>query len=197
MCLEILLQRRDLHVVGAVSRDGLGLDGLGVPMLGKDSDVVKLTESEGVNTFCVAIGSNVIRQDISRNLTQSGHSTATLVSPSSVVSSSAVLGAGCQLMPASVVTAATRIGDGTIVNTNASIDHDGRIGEFVHVGPGAAIGGDVVIGDRSFVGLGARVLPGVTIGSGVTVGAGAVVVDDIPDGVTVMGVPARQRSVET
>jgi UDP-perosamine 4-acetyltransferase len=57
-----------------------------------------------------------------------------------------------------------------------------------------AIGGDVTIGDRTFVGLGARVLPGVTLGSDVIVGAGAVVVRDVPDGVTVMGVPARQRS---
>ena len=194
MCLEILMQRSDLVVIGAVSSDGTGREALGVPMLGTDRDLTFLTEREQVSTFCVAIGDNGTRQDITVNITHSGGSTATLVSEAAVVSSSAVLGAGCQLMPGSVVTAATTVGEGTIVNTNASIDHDGRIGRFVHVAPGVAIGGDVTIGDRTFVGLGARILPGITLGSDVIVGAGAVVIDDVPDGVTVIGVPARQRS---
>jgi UDP-2-acetamido-3-amino-2,3-dideoxy-glucuronate N-acetyltransferase len=50
---------------------------------------------------------------------------------------------------------------------------------------------------RAAVGTGAIVLPGVTIGSGAMVGAGAVVTEDVPDGVTVVGNPARvvsQRS---
>ena len=191
MCLEILDASPEFVVVGAVSADGTGRPGLGVPVVGRDDDWEYLAESEHISTFCVAIGDNRIRQDRSENITRSGRATAMIVSPTAVVSATATLGAGCQLMPAAVVTAATTMGEGTIVNTNASVDHDGRIGRFVHVGPGAVIGGDVTVGDRTFVGLGARVLPGITIGSDVTVGAGAVVVRDLPDGVTVVGVPAR------
>ena len=80
---------------------------------------------------------------------------------------------------------------GAIVNTNASVDHDCVIGEFVHIAPGTAIGGDVVIGDGAFVGIGARILPGRRVGAGATVGAGAVVIHDVPDGATVVGIPAR------
>lgn len=44
---------------------------------------------------------------------------------------------------------------------------------------------------RASVGSGAILLPGVTVGEGAVVGAGAVVTRDVPDGATVVGVPAR------
>jgi acetyltransferase-like isoleucine patch superfamily enzyme len=56
------------------------------------------------------------------------------------------------------------------------------------------LAGDVRVGDRSWIGIGASVRQGVRIGDGVIVGAGAAVVSDVPDGLTVVGVPARPMS---
>lgn len=179
------------EVVGAVSADGTGVPELGVPVLGRESELENLTRGESDLTFCVAIGDNQTRQAISETLTESGRVVTQAISRFAAVSRTAVCAAGVQLLAGSVVTAATSIGPGTIVNTNASVDHDCRIGAFVHVAPGVAIGGDVTIGDLAFVGLGARVLPGLTIGAGARVGAGAVVIHDVAPGATVVGVPAR------
>jgi UDP-perosamine 4-acetyltransferase len=191
VCLEALRDMGDLEVIGAVSADGTGVAGLGVPVLGMESDVYNITESELYITLCVAIGDNATRSAVTRRLTESGQNITQAISRFAMISSTASCGDGVQLLPGAVVNAATELGAGTIVNTNASIDHDCQVGEFVHVAPGVAIGGGVTIGDLAFIGLGARVLPGLTIGAGAIVGAGAVVIADVPPGVTVVGVPAR------
>ena len=46
------------------------------------------------------------------------------------------------------------------------------------------------LGDNIFIGSGAKVIGGIKIGSNVKIGANAVVVKDVPDNVTVAGIPA-------
>lgn len=48
-----------------------------------------------------------------------------------------------------------------------------------------------VLGDDIFIGAGAKILGGIRIGNHVKIGANAVVTKDVPDGATVVGVPAR------
>jgi len=181
----------DAEIVGAVSRDGSGIAGLGISPIWPEVELQNATESSGANAFCIAIGDNATRRRFGRNLTQSGHALTQAISASAVVSRTAVLGAGVQLIAGAVVNAATTIGEGVIVNTNASVDHDCTIGDYVHIGPGAVLGGGVTVGDDVLIGLGARVLPGITIGAGAIVGGGAVVTSDVEAGSTVVGVPAH------
>jgi acetyltransferase-like isoleucine patch superfamily enzyme len=54
--------------------------------------------------------------------------------------------------------------------------------------------GPVRIGRRAWLGMRVCVLPGVTIGADAVVAAGAVVAADVPPGVVVGGVPAREVS---
>jgi serine O-acetyltransferase len=48
-----------------------------------------------------------------------------------------------------------------------------------------------VLGDNVYIGAGARVIGDVRVGSDVRIGANAVVTKDVPDGATVVGIPAR------
>jgi serine O-acetyltransferase len=47
------------------------------------------------------------------------------------------------------------------------------------------------LGNDIFIGAGVKVLGGIKIGSNVKIGANAVVLEDVPDNVTVAGIPAK------
>ena len=84
------------------------------------------------------------------------------------------------------------IGLGVILNTGCSIDHDCVLGDAVHISPGVRLAGGVHVGDLSWVGIGASVRQLVRIGVRVIVGAGSTVVCDVPNDLTVAGVPAKR-----
>jgi UDP-perosamine 4-acetyltransferase len=191
VCLEALLDDPRYEVLGAVSSDGLAIDGFEAPVLGLDADLEQVARAHSIDRVFVAIGDNAARSAVSHRCETGGWSAATAISRFAMVSRSATIDDGVALLPGAVVNAGTSIGRGTIVNTNASVDHDCVIGEYVHIAPGVAIAGGVRIGAGTLIGLGARVLPNLTIGARAVVGAGAVVVNDVPDGARVIGVPAR------
>jgi sugar O-acyltransferase (sialic acid O-acetyltransferase NeuD family) len=110
-----------------------------------------------------------------------------IIDPGAVVSGSAVIGGGVYIGAGAIVNADAAIGSHAIINTGAIVEHDCRIGINTHVAPRAVLGGAVAVG-----GIGSTVLAGVTIGDGCVIGAGAVVIDDVADGLCVVGNPARR-----
>jgi UDP-perosamine 4-acetyltransferase len=146
---------------------------------------------EGATAAIPAVGENALRQALAEKARSAGLRLLGAVHPSAVISEKAVLGAGVVICPGAIVVTGAVLEDGVIVNTGATVDHDCRLGAFCHVAPGAHLAGRVTVGERAWVGIGASVRQGVRIGAGAVVGAGAAVVEDVPDGVTVVGVPAR------
>lgn len=90
-----------------------------------------------------------------------------------------------------------KVGNFGIYNLNSTIGHDCIIKDFVNICPGVNISGNTTISNEAFIGTNACTIQGqsitnrIMVGEKSTVAAGAVVIRDVPDGVTVMGVPAR------
>jgi UDP-perosamine 4-acetyltransferase len=122
------------------------------------------------------------RDAIYRRFNDLGYRFARIIHPSAIISYSAVLGDGVQVMAGSVVGPGAAIGVNSIINTRAAVDHDCRIGESVHIAPGATLSGSVSIGDGTHIGTGAVVIQGISIGRRCLIAAGAVVYRDLPDG---------------
>jgi UDP-perosamine 4-acetyltransferase len=164
-----------------------------VPYLGTDDELPELL-ARGHRRVFVAIGDSEPRERCTRQAIELGFTPHELIADSAQVARTATIGAGTAVLRGAIVGAFTDVGEGAIINTGASIDHNCVIGPYVHIAPGTHLAGDVEIGAHAFLGVGTSVVPGVKIGAGVVVGAGAVVICDVPDGRTVVGVPARPTS---
>lgn len=87
----------------------------------------------------------------------------------------------------------TQIGGGLRLThpTGIIIHPDAVIGVNCMIFHQVTLAGAVKMGGHVDVGAGAKIMGPLTIGDHVRIGANAVVTSDIPDGVTVAGIPAR------
>ncbi|WEG11513.1 acetyltransferase [Pullulanibacillus sp. KACC 23026] len=141
--------------------------------------------------FINAIGDNRKRKEIVEYLDLPAERYLTLVHPTAVISSSAIIGEGTVIMPNAVINSETKIQNHVIINSGAIVEHDGRVENFSHISPNATLTGGVKVEEGVHIGSGATVLPGVKIGQWSVIGAGATVLHDISSFKTAVGVPAR------
>ena len=158
-------------------------------VIGKVSDYEKLASDE--SDFGVSIGEANVRMDIIKKLLKSNARLPTIAHPTSSISDFTTIGDATVVMAQSAINIGSKIGIGCIINTGATIDHDCTLKNGVHVSPGSHLAGGVSIGEQTSIGVGAVVCPGLTLGDKVIVGAGAVVINDVEDGLTVVGNPAK------
>jgi sugar O-acyltransferase (sialic acid O-acetyltransferase NeuD family) len=193
------LRLQGLAVEGIVDADAAthGTVRFGLPVLGDDSVLlrqprldVRLLNAIGSIGVCTPASA---RHGVFARFKERGYGFCTVIHPSAVISSDTTLAEGVQIMAGVVLQPGVSVAENTIINTRAAVDHDCRIGAHVHLAPGVTLSGGVTVGEGVHIGTGAVVIQGVTIGAGATIAAGAVVVKDVPAGVLVLGVPAKER----
>ena len=163
----------------------------GYKVVGDESVLCESSQIEKPDFIIIAIGNSLIRAKIAAKIKKLGYSFATVIHPSAQIARGVTIGEGSVIMAGAVINSDTIIGSNVIINTRASVDHDCIIGNSIHIAPGATLCGGISVGNQSFIAAGSVVISYVQIGKRVIVGAGAVVIRDIPDGVIVVGNPAR------
>lgn len=160
---------------------------LGLPVLGTLKSLSHIPH----DAVIIAIGDNKSRQYLFQKLQSRGEQFITACHPRAVLAPNVRIGPGAMICAGVVVNPSSAIGANVILNTSCSVDHHNQIGDHAHIAPGVHLGGQVSIGTGAFIGIGATVMPRQSIGAWSIVGAGSLVNRDVPESITVVGVPAK------
>lgn len=165
---------------------------LNLPYLGTDDVIINYHIDEvelvlGLGTINIS----PIRKSIFEQFSEKGYFFANVIHRAAIVSPSAQIGQGIQIMAGAIVQTNATIGNNIIINTGTIIDHDSIIGSHTHLGPGTTLSGGVKVGENSLIGVGTTIIQGISIGDETLVGAGSVVVKNIGNRKTAYGIPAR------
>lgn len=162
----------------------------GLPVLGNIDDLNRGDEPMAIT---LAVADPSVRKEIRERIRSKGTSFPTLVHPSANIGDLARnhFEEGVLITAGNIFTTSVYVHSFTIINIHCTIGHDVRIGPFSTIMPGCSVSGAVTVGSEVLIGSGARLLPGISVGDRSKVGAGAVLLEDVPRGVTVVGVPAK------
>lgn len=191
---EIDRERHSFECVGFLVSD---LSNLGEHDSREDvlGDLTWLDATPGrVDALAIGIGNPQVRDRLGREL-RARHPALELpplVHPTARMDASCRLGEGVLVCAGNIFTVNVEIRSYAMVNLSCTIGHEAILGAGCVLNPTVNVSGGVALGDRVLVGTGAQILQYVDIGADAVIGAGAVVTKDVPEGMTVAGVPARE-----
>ena len=196
--------REVLDVFDAVNREEPRYDVLGYivdPQFGSPGTVVNdkpilggfdlLEKMVGEVYAICGIGPSHHRYRLVKRAEELKCSFVSIIHPTAVLTRWIQIGDGVVITAGCILTNQIRIGNHVQVNLDCTIGHDVQLEDFVTLAPGVHVSGNVALGEGASVGTGANIIEKLRIGKWSTVGAGSVVVKDVPDNVTVVGVPAK------
>lgn len=160
----------------------------GTPYLGTVTEW--LESASEPHHYIIGIGSGEARRKIDASLAAAGHEAMTLVHPTASVSRDAQLGPGTMVGHMSVIDTNVVTGRCVHVGANVMVGHDVVAEDYANINSSTQVSGNVRVGESAWVGAGSSIRQGLRIGAYSTVGLGAAVVKDVPEGITVTGVPA-------
>jgi sugar O-acyltransferase (sialic acid O-acetyltransferase NeuD family) len=142
----------------------------------------------------VCVGAGRGREGLVRRLGDMGvgdERFATVVHPTAVVPSNCDLGVGTVLLAHVVLTADVTVGRHVVMMPASVLTHDDVVEDFATLCAGVVLGGGVQVGRAAYLGMNCSVRQDLRVGGGSVLGMGSVLLEDLPDGQTWVGAPAR------
>ena len=159
----------------------------GIPIISFESAKADV----GLGNMILASGDPTGRQKMFRRAKEAGFNLPVVIDDSARISEFASIGEASIVCAGVTVAARSVISKNVLINVDSIVGHDVRVEEAAVLASKVNTGGNCVIGSESMLGMSVSLRPGISIGKGSIVAVGASVFNDVPDGVTVVGNPAR------
>ncbi|WP_337041400.1 acetyltransferase [Emticicia sp. 17c] len=141
----------------------------------------------------VAIGNTKVKKKIVEILNERRHvMPVNAIHDRSVVAENASIGHGNMVMANATINPFAKVGNHCIIQSGAVVDTEATVADYVTIGAGAMINTGANVGEGAFIGSGAIIVTGIKVGKNARIGAGSVVIENVPDGATVFGNPAKK-----
>lgn len=144
------------------------------------------------NVFLCALGDVNYKKKYSQIILEKGGDFISLVHPTAVIGTNAMIGKGCVVGAYANVSNDTTIGDFVTMSIRSGMGHDSAIGNYTHIGGNCCISGFVTIGESVTMHPGCIVVPHRKIGDKAIIGTGSVVLGNVKANTTVFGNPAKK-----
>jgi sugar O-acyltransferase (sialic acid O-acetyltransferase NeuD family) len=192
--IDIIEKENNYKIIGIVdSIHDVGSIRFGYPILGRQNEIKKITETYDIYGGVISIGDNWIRHIINEEITKQvpNFKFINAIHPSVIIGNNVEIGDGVVAMAGVIFNPKSKIGNHTFFATGAQIEHDCVISDYASVSAGTVLGGHVKIGKFSALTLGVTVLDRIEIGENTVVGSGSLVLKSIESNVLVYGNPAK------
>ena len=192
--IDIIKKEGKYNIIGIIdSIHDVGSDRFGYKILGRQEDIIKLTQQYNIEGGVISIGDNWVRYYVSSQIKKQipNFNFINAIHPSVIIGDNVELGEGIVMMAGCIINPKSKIGNFTFFATGAQVDHDCNIGNFSSISAGSVIGGYVKLGNFSAITLGVTVIDRLQIGDNTVVGAGSLVLKPLPDNVLAYGNPCK------
>lgn len=160
-----------------------------LPILG-GFEWVKTVDKSEIKVIC-GVGNPKTKKYFVEKAETLGLKFCSVIHPNVRMSKYVEIGKGTVIAAGNIITTQVKISNHVSLNLDCTLGHDDAIEDYCNIAPGAHISGNVTLKEGVDFGTGAVILQGLMVGKWSVIGAGAVVINNIPDNVTAVGVPAR------
>ena len=128
---------------------------------------------------------------VCRTLEEKGGHFTSLVHPTALIGANCTIARGVVLCPYVTLTCDIEIGSFVTVNAHSTIGHDAIVDDGCTLSSHCDVTGNIHLMEGVLMGSHSSIIPRLTVGKFARIGAGSVVMRNVPEHVTVVGVPAK------
>lgn len=193
--IDVLREMDEYQTVGIIDSER-SIDSIfyGYKVIGRQTELIRLSEEYKFNAGIVAVGDNYSREKIAQDIIAQCKNFIFInaISRFTHISPSATMGIGNVIMNGVIINADAVVSNHCLLNTQSILEHDSMMENFTSLSVGVKTGGFCKFSKYSAISIGAIIQDRITVGENVVVGSGALVTKNLESHGLYYGVPAKR-----